>query len=253
MVRISERGYKEMSVRVELIGTSRGYASLELNPVPGEGSSETKGNAPAGSGNSVSAVELGVPENARQEYLKGESALKEKKLPASVDHFRKAVQFYPAFPKAYEMLGTAYLQQQKWPDAQQALEKAVQLDGGLGDAYLELGAVFNQTHDYPKAESALRRGLELRPDSPVGHYELAKTLWALGRWQDAAPYASATVETMPDLAAAHVLLGNILLRKQDLNGALREYQTYLQLEPNGSMAAGSREMIDKIQRAARKN
>jgi cytochrome c-type biogenesis protein CcmH/NrfG len=57
---------------------------------------------------------------------------------------------------------------------------------------------------------------------------------------------------MPNLAAAHVLLGNILLRKQDLDGALGEYQTYLRLEPNGSMAVGTREMIEKIKQSPRK-
>src|SRR5712664_4518908 len=36
MVRMSERGYKEVRVRVEMIGMSRGYASLELNPIPDE-------------------------------------------------------------------------------------------------------------------------------------------------------------------------------------------------------------------------
>jgi len=78
------------------------------------------------------------------------------------------------------------------------------------------------------------------------------SLWAPGRWQDAAPHATAAVAAMPDLAAAHVLLGNILLRKQELDGALREYQTYLRLEPDGSMAAGTREMIEKIKSTPRK-
>src|SRR6202011_887652 len=64
LVRMSERGYKEVTVRVELIGTTRGYASLELSPIPGA-LSESAANVPAGTSvNSVSTVDLSVPENA---------------------------------------------------------------------------------------------------------------------------------------------------------------------------------------------
>jgi tetratricopeptide (TPR) repeat protein len=246
---MSERGYQEVIVRVELIGTSRGYATLELKPVSGQAPGKPREST---SGKIVSAVDLRVPDNARQEYEKGENALKENKLDASVGHFRKAVHLYEIFPRAYEKLGTAYLGQQKWAEAQTALEKAIQLDPELGDAYLELGAVCNQTKEYTKAEGALTRGLELNPDAPGGHYELAKTYWAMGRWQDAAPHAANAVAALPDLAPTHVLMGNILLRKNDPQGALREYQEYLRLDPNGSMAAGTRSMIDKIYKSLEK-
>jgi tetratricopeptide (TPR) repeat protein len=249
LVRMTERGYKEVAVRVELIGMTHGYATLELSPIPGQMPQQPPKSA---SRHAVSAADLNVPDNARQEYEKGESSLQQHKLDASVGHFRKAVHLYDTFPQAYERLGSAYLQQQKWTEAQTALQRAIQLDPKLAEANLELGAVFNQTREYSKAEAALTRGLELNPDSPMGHYELAKALWALGRWQDAAPHASTAVAALPDLAAAHVLLGNILLRQQDLDGALREYQTYLQLDPNGSMAAGTREMVEKIKHAAKK-
>jgi Flp pilus assembly protein TadD len=246
LVRMSERGYKEVIVRVELVGTSRGYATLELKPVSGQAPGEPPVST---SGKIVSAVDLGVPDNARQEFEKGENALKENKLDASVGHFRKAVHLYEIFPRAYEKLGTAYLEQQKWAEAETVLEKAIQLDPKFGDAYLELGAVCNQTKEYTKAEGALTRGLELNPHAPGGHYELAKTYWAMGRWQDAAPHAANAVAALPDLAPTHVLMGNILLRKNDPEGALREYQEYLRLDPNGSMAAGTRSMIDKIHKS----
>ena len=132
------------------------------------------------------------------------------------------------------------------------LEKAISLDPKLSDAYLELGAVYNQTKDFPKAETALTKGLELSPDAGGGHYELAKTYWAMGRWQDAAPHATAAVASLPNLAPPHVLLGNILLRKNDLAGALHEYQEYLRLDPNGSMAQGTRDMVEKVQKALEK-
>jgi Flp pilus assembly protein TadD len=242
LVRISERGFKEVMVRVEMINISRGYASLELKPIPGVAPPEKKGET-------VSVLDLSVPENARQEFEKGQGALNENKLDDGVAHLRKAIQLYDAFPQAYTLLGTAYLGQRDWKHAQLALQRANELDPQFPDAYLELGAVFNQTKEYPQAETALLKGLELKPEAPAGHYELAKTYWALGRWKDAAPHARKAVEGMPDLAPAHALLGNVMLRESNAQGALHEYQEYLRLDPQGSMAPGVRQMIEKIQKS----
>jgi Flp pilus assembly protein TadD len=248
MVRMSERGFQEVIVRVELIGMSRGYASLELKPIPGE----TPAATPQGDSNLVSVLDLSVPENARQEFEKGQGALKENKLDDSISHLRKAIKLYEAFPQAYTLLGTAYLEQKNWKDAEAALRKATELDAKFPDAYLELGAVFNQTKNYPQAETTLLKGLELKPEAPGGHYELAKTYWALGRWQDAAPHARNAVAGMPDLAPAHALLGNIMLREGNATGALDQYQDYLRLDPNGPMAPGARDMVAKIEHALQK-
>jgi tetratricopeptide (TPR) repeat protein len=244
VIRLNEAGYRPASVRIELIGIMRQFAMLDLKPLE-----ERAPAAPAHKedlGTQVPVLELNVPDKARQEFELGQKFLEERRLDEGITHLHKALSLYDSFPQAHLLLGSAYLEQNKWTEAQTSLENAIRLNSKLAEAYLELGAVFNQTREYPKAETALKRGLELNPDSPMGHYELAKTLWALGRWQDAAPHASAAVAAIPDLAAAHVLLGNILLRRQDLEGTLREYQTYLRLEPNGSMAAGTREMIEKI-------
>jgi len=249
IVRLNEAGYRPMGVRIELTGIIRQFAMLELKPLEGKAPAPVhKENL----GTQVPVLELNVPEKARLEFELGQKALEERQFDDGIAHLHKALSLYDAFPQAHLFLGSAYLEQKKWAEAQASLENAIRLNSKLAEAYLELGAVFNQTREYPKAEAALAHGLELNPDSPMGHYELAKALWALGRWQDAAPHAAAAVAAMPDLAAAHVLLGNILLRRQDLDGALREYQTYLRLESNGTMAAGTREMIEKIKSAQRK-
>src|SRR5258708_10321664 len=162
MVRMSERGYKEVIVRVELVGMSRGYASLELKPIPVEAPPETPKQE---SGDKVSVLDLSIPENAWQEFEKGQGALKDNKLDDGVAHLRKAIKLYDAFPQAYALLGTAYLGQRDWKDAEVALRKANELDPKFPDAYLELGAVLNQTKEYPQAETALLKGLELKPEA----------------------------------------------------------------------------------------
>ena len=250
IVRLNEAGYRPIGVRIELIGIMRQFAMIDLKPLD-----EKAPAAPVRKenfGTQVPILELNVPDRARQEFELGQKSLEARELDEGILHLQKALSIYDSFPQAHLLLGSAYLEQKKWTEAQTSLETAIRLNPKLAEAYLELGAVFNQLHEYPNAETALMRGLELSPDSPMGHYELAKAQWASGRWQDAAPHAAAAVAAMPDLGAAHVLLGNILLRKQDLDAALREYQTYLRLEPNGSMAAGTRDIVERIKASRKK-
>lgn len=247
LIRINQIGFQEVAVDVNLVDTIRAYINIVLKPDPKSSPPDSRNEV---AGISVSALDLEVPENARQEFEKGQRALSENKLDASISHFRKAIKLYESFPQAYTLVGTAYLEKKDWKEAEKALERATSLDPKSSEAYLALGAVFNQTKEYPRAETALLRGLELNPDAPGGHYELAKTYWELGRWQEAAPHIRKAVSLTPDLASPHVLLGNILLRERNAQGAIHEYLEYLRLDPNGPMAEGVRNMVGKLQRAA---
>ena len=52
----------------------------------------------------------------------------------------------------------------------------------------------------------------------------------------------------PDLAGAHLLKGNLLLRVGRTSDAVVEFNEYLRLEPNGAFAGQTRTLIDKISR-----
>ncbi len=119
-------------------------------------------------------------------------------------------------------------------------------------ATLLWGPCTTQQKKYEDAEKALTHGLELKPDVPAGQYELAKTYWATGKWQDAEPHAQKAAALDPAMAPVHVLLGNIALRKQDPLGALKEFQEYLRLDPKGPMAGGVSQMIQKIEAGQKK-
>jgi len=248
IVRITEGSYKEVSERVELISSPRAYVTLNLIPLKKEPAPDVSvpQTDPA---DSVSVKDLAIPEPARMEFTKGEEALRAKNADESVKHFQKAIKLYGDYPQAYRMLGDAFVEKQQWPEAEIALKKSIELQPDLAPAYFDLGALRNQTKNYPGAEEALKKGLELTPDATVGKYELAKTYWAMGRWQDAAPLAADTVKALPDLAAAHVLLANIRLKQRDAPGALHEYQEYLRIEPQGAMAPQVRDMVEKLQKA----
>jgi Flp pilus assembly protein TadD len=248
VVRIAERDFKEVSARVELISNPMAYVTLNLIPLRKDPIPEVSVR-PVDPTDSVSVKDLAIPEPARLEFSKGEDALRAKNTDESVKHFQRAIKLFDAYPQAYRMLGDAFVEKQQWQEAETALKKSIELQPGLAPAYFDLGALRNQTKNYAGAEEALKKGLELAPDSTVGKYELAKTYWAMGRWQDAAPLAAETVKALPDLAAAHVLLANIRLKQRDAAGALHEYQEYLRIEPEGAMAPQVRDMVEKIQKA----
>jgi tetratricopeptide (TPR) repeat protein len=245
IVRIAEGAYKEVSSRVELINSPRAYVTLDLIPLKKEPTPEVS-VPPTDPTHSISAKDLAVPEPARQEFDKGEEALHAKHPDEGIKHFQKAVKLYDNYPQAYRMLGEAYLEQQDWQNAESALKKSIELEPRVAATYVDLGAVENQQHNYPAAEEALKKGLALSPDASAGKYELAKTYWSMGRWQDAIPLAQEAVAAQPNLSGARVLLGNLFLKERNAAAALREYEEYLRLEPNGSMAPQVREIVAKI-------
>jgi tetratricopeptide (TPR) repeat protein len=241
VVSVRYPGYEEASERVDLTTNPQAYVTVELRPVPG-------GNAP-----SSGTLAANVPANAAKEYRAGEKSLNEKKdADGAARHFQKATELYGNFSQAYLMLGLIYLDQKKFDEAANALQKTTELDAKSAAAYLALGATYNQEKKFDEAEKALTRGLELNPEAIGGHYEIAKSYLAMGRWQDAEPHAQKTVALNPNMASAHVLLGNIALKKQDPDAAVKEFKEYLRLDPQGPMAGGVTQMIQKIEASQKK-
>jgi Flp pilus assembly protein TadD len=250
VVSIREAGFKEVSRTVDLSMIPTGSVTIQLVPSPD--SHEPQGINIGQLQRAVSAKELQVPDPARKEFEAGRKLLQDKHdAPGSVGHFRKATELYRDFPQAYTMLGLALLQDQKLKDSHAALQKAVELDPRSAPAYLTLGACLNQEKDYAGAEKALTQGLEFEPESPEGHYELAKTYWAMHRWQDAEPHAVKAEKLQPGVPGVHVLMGNISLQKRDNATAVSEFKEYLRLQPQGPMSDGVRNMIAKLEKLAK--
>ncbi len=234
-------GYREVTERADIFSQRR--VSVYLTLVP------EKRDGPVGPGGVVNQRELVVPDGAQKEFDKGRKLVENKEPEKSLSHFRKAIEIYPSYALAYMYLGLAQMDLRRWKDAESALEKASVLNDKLAAAYLGLGACLNLQGNYAAAEKPLVRGLELDPETVDGQFELSKTFWALGRWQDAEPHIRKVIALRPEFPAAHHLLGNILMRKRDAPAALQEFREYLRLEPNGPFAPPTREFVAKIEQA----
>ena len=246
-LRVRQQGYREAYQRVDLSTANTDFVGFELVSIPQEAPPALP---PRQAGSQVDVKGLAVPAGAEKEFEQGRKLLLEKQNALdSIPHFRKAIELYPSYAGAYYFLGSAYMEVKKLSEAQSAFDNAIRLDSKLGVAYLGLGAALNLQGNFSAAEKPLLRGLELEPKSAPGYYELGRAYWGMGGWEKAEAPVRQAVELDPAYAAPHILLGNILLRKRDAPGALREYKESLRLAPNGPMAEPTRQMVAKLEAA----
>lgn len=247
---IEGQGFRTYENRIDISMSKMSYEQITLRP-----DKEPEAIVPPeGPHSQIDAQEAAMPAGARKEYVRGrELLLQGKDAHGSIDHFLKAIKLYPSNPNVYILLAMAYMQDGNPEGALSTLKKNVEANTNSADAHFTLGVLLNQAKDYTTAEKILSHGLELDSENPQAHYELAKTYWALGRWQEAEPHARAALERQPGMASPHVILGNIAyVKKHDPQVALKEFQEYLRLDPSGPMAQGTQQMIAKIEQELKK-
>lgn len=181
---------------------------------------------------------------------KGEELLfKKHDAKASVEEFKRAIKLDPFYGQAYLLLGLAQMQLGQWSDAQWAFEEAAKVEPGNAKAYLGAGSALNEQKDYAGAQKVLQESLELRPDSAEAHYEMARSLWGQNKWQAAEPHVRQAIELNKDYAGPHALMGNIYLQREDPEAALGEFEEYLRLDPEGSLAPSVKDMVARLKQA----
>lgn len=241
-IQIRAPGYRDIETNdLDLNLSLMQYLNFDLQPEPNY----------VGAPTSVAKSSESVPDDAREFLESGQKLLERgSDYGKSIEWFKKAIKVYPKYSEAYLMMGLAYrAQPNHLDDASTALRKCIEIDGNSAPAYIALGEIQNQQQAYADAERTLQKAVTLVPDSAPARVELARTYWALGRWQDAEPQASKALSLAPENASAHLIMGNVDLRKRDGAGALKHFQEYLRLDPQGPMAPGVRDMVGKLEKA----
>jgi Tfp pilus assembly protein PilF len=208
-------------------------------------------------------VDKNVPAAARTEFDRAASGLatgKKEGLEEGVLHLEKAVAIYPKFLEAQLRLGTAYMDLQQWDKAEQALRKTLEIDPKAVNAFLALGEVYLRQKKYDQAEKAVQDGLAIETRSAQGHLTLARVYWerVAGVKEESQfrpslekSYAEVNQALQLDanLAAAHLLKGNLYFKVRRAADAQREFEEYLRLDPKGPFADQTRAFVERIKKA----
>jgi tetratricopeptide (TPR) repeat protein len=201
----------------------------------------------------LDVIDARAPAEAREEMIRGRDALGKKSYDEAVGHLQRAIVVYPEFYEAHLLLGTALMDAREWKKAEAAFQRAVELKAGSAPAILSLGEVYWRQRRYDEAEKSLLDGLKLDDKSWHGHFTLARLYWDQENIAKAGPAIGRTLQLKPDFAEAHLLAGNVLLKINQSERALAEYQEYLKLEPKGEFAPQTLELVQQLNKAINKN
>ena len=252
-VRVRQSGYLDAQQNVDMTTTARGLVMLQL----------ARDNSSSSTTTVAGVVNANVPPAAQKEFDKGVAALAEggkEKVTFAVRCFEKAVSIYPPFVEARLKLGTAHMDLGEWLKAEKELRATIDVDAKAFNAFFALGEVYLRQNKIAEAEKVLVQGLAIQDASYLGHLNLARVYWEQAReikdLAQAKPALEKSYEEVkraltlnPNLASAHLLKGNLLLRVSRTADALVEFGEYLRLEPNGTFAAETRALVDKIKKA----
>jgi arylsulfatase A-like enzyme/Tfp pilus assembly protein PilF len=111
------------------------------------------------------------------------------------------------------------------------LEQVIAKEPGLS-LYAKLGDWLMRRKDYQEAVPVLRKAMQRDPDSPMTHFQLAKSLMATGDFAAATPELEFTVAKVPGFVDAHIFLETAYARTNRVPETIRECQTVLKFLPD---------------------
>ena len=239
---IRQPGFQEIQSEVNLVMTSAEYLQLQLIPDLSYAAARPAINR--------TVLDASVPAEARKEFARADETLatgKRERMAEGILHLEKAISLYPGFLEAQLKLGVAYMDLQEWDKAEQALRRALEINPKTANAYFALGEIYWRQKRYAEAERNLREGLAIEDRSWRGHFTLGRVFWSNGDLSKAGRQVGLAIQLNPNFAEAHLLAGNILLRANNPDDALDQFQAYLGLAPKGEFAAQAREAVRKLQ------
>ena len=130
----------------------------------------------------------------------------------ALSNYRRAVEKYPSFRRAYRSIGLLCVRKGMLDDAIAAFNRMIELGSADAYAYGLLGYCHSQKQDHQPAEAAYRNALLLQPGNVEWRLGLTRSVFKQGKFEDAASLLDVLIQTFPEksdfwLLQAHTYLG----------------------------------------------
>ncbi len=198
-------------------------------------------------GTAISFTTLAAPKDARKSYDKAQTLLRQKN-PKHADiakELEKAVQVYPEFAAAWNLLGESRLVLKDEAGARTAFEKSLSADGKYTNPYLQLAVLDLRASRWKEAAEITGRLTDLNPGLTQAHYFNAIAYYNLGSMDKAEKAARNALKNDEGnrFPRSHHLLGAILARQGNFPSAAEQFRSYLKAAPNSAEAEQLRKQL----------
>jgi len=182
-----------------------------------------------------------------KEFERGNKDRQKGDLNAALAHYQKALDLDASFYPALNNQGTLLEREGKHAEAAAAFSKAVGINPDDGEAYINWGHVLYEEGQYRPAIERLEQGLKRSPNSPTGNFFLGSVYLKLQDMDKAESLLKKACVMDPDhLAAAHLQLANLYMKRRDYPAARLQLETYLRQNPSDPQAPTIRKMLASL-------
>ncbi len=241
-VQASNTSYVGQTKRVELSRpTGFGVVSEEVDFVL----STPRARSSSGKPGVVFAQD--VPEEARKQYQKAAELLQKERRQEGIAALNKAIEIYPQYFDALEMLGNEHVKQQEYEHAVSPLKKALEINARAFPSWYALGVAQYNLKQLPAAVESLRRAVSFNQESINANLWLGTVLRQSGQLDEAETYlkqANLLAEgKVPDAHWQLALLYNQLKR---FKKAADELELFLKVQPDARDADKIKKLIQTL-------
>jgi tetratricopeptide (TPR) repeat protein len=203
-----------------------------------------------GEGSFISMNTLSAPPDARKAFDKAGKELAKKRPNAknATKELQKALEVYPQFAAAWNLLGKTRTMTNDLEGARKAFQKAIESDPKFVPPRLSLALLDLKEQRAAEAANMAGSVIKLLPELAEAHYYNAIAQFSLGNLS-AAETSIHVIEKTPQAKQyprIHFMLGNILTQRGEIQQAAVEFRQFLEMEPSSRAAEAVRKQLGKL-------
>ena len=185
-----------------------------------------------------------VPNEAKKEYASAVKSLEKNDFKAASNSLNRAIELFPDYYDALELLGTESVRRKQYESAIPHLAHAVEVNKDGWRAFYSLGVAQYETNQWGDAAKTFQRAVELSPDSANSHMMLGMALATNGETRAEAIQALEKAVSLgkDKIPQACFYLGALYAKNNQYREAADSLEEYLRLSPK----ADERDKIKKL-------